>query len=319
MSFSHIPVLYKEVLDFLQPERGGVFVDGTLGGGGHAELMLERMPQTGRLIGIDRDWEAVTASGERLRGFGTRFLAVHGNFFQMRELLLPLGVTGVDGILLDLGVSSHQLDTPERGFSYHGDAPLDMRMDQKAPLSAYDIVNGGSFEELCHILRDFGEERFAARIADRILREREKAPIETTAQLASLVCAAMPAKSRHEAQHPARRTFQAIRIAVNGELDGLRAAIDSAHDLLLPGGRLAILTFHSLEDRIVKQAFRSYENPCTCPPKAPICTCGRKPTARILTKKPLSCTQEEASSNSRAICAKLRAIEKLGCERGDSV
>lgn len=311
MSFSHIPVLYREVLAYLRPERGGIFVDGTLGGGGHAELVLSRMPQAGRLIGIDRDWEAVAASGERLRAFGSRFLAVHGNFFQMRELLLPLGICAVDGILLDLGVSSHQLDTPERGFSYHADAPLDMRMDQRAPLSARDVVNGYAFEELCRILREYGEERYAARIADRIVRERERAPIETTAQLASLVCAAMPARSRHEAQHPARRTFQAVRIAVNGELDGLRAAIDDAHDLLAPGGRLVILTFHSLEDRIVKQAFRSYEQPCTCPPKAPVCTCGRQPTARVLTRKPLSCTPEEASANSRAICAKLRAIEKL--------
>ncbi len=311
MSFSHVPVLSREVLEYLRPERGGLFVDGTLGGGGHAELVLSRMPETGRLIGIDRDWEAVTASEERLRAFGARFLAVHGNFFQMRELLSPLGVHAADGILLDLGVSSHQLDTPERGFSYHADAPLDMRMDQKAPLSARDVVNGSSFETLCHILRDYGEERYAARIADRIVREREKAPIETTGQLARLVAAAMPAKSRHEAQHPARRTFQAIRIAVNGELDGLRAAIDDAHDLLAPGGRLVILTFHSLEDRIVKQAFRAYEHPCTCPPKAPVCTCGRLPTARVLTRKPLSCTPEEAKENSRATCAKLRAIEKL--------
>ena len=176
MSFSHVPVLSREVLEYLRPERGGLFVDGTLGGGGHAELVLSRMPETGRLIGIDRDWEAVTASEERLRAFGARFLAVHGNFFQMRELLSPLGVHAADGILLDLGVSSHQLDTPERGFSYHADAPLDMRMDQKAPLSARDVVNGSSFETLCHILRDYGEERYAARIADRIVREREKAP-----------------------------------------------------------------------------------------------------------------------------------------------
>ncbi|MGN0785217.1 MAG: 16S rRNA (cytosine(1402)-N(4))-methyltransferase RsmH [Candidatus Aphodomorpha sp.] len=311
MSCYHVPVLYREVLEYLEPERGGIFVDGTLGGGGHASLVLERLPESGRLIGIDRDWEAVAASEERLRAYGPRFQAVHGNFFEMRTLLSGLGVQAVNGILLDLGVSSHQLDTPERGFSYHTDAPLDMRMDATAPLTARDVVNGYSFEALCRILRDYGEERFAPRIADRIVRTRQSAPIETTAELAALVCAAMPAKSRHEAQHPARRTFQAIRIEVNGELDGLRAAIDSAHDLLLPGGRLVMLTFHSLEDRIVKQAFRSYENPCICPPKAPVCVCGRTPTARVLTRKPLSCTEEEARANSRAICAKLRAIEKL--------
>lgn len=307
----HTPVLYREVLEYLEPERGGVFVDGTLGGGGHASLVLERLPEGGRLIGIDRDREALAASEERLRAYGSRFQAIHGNFFEMRSLLAGLGVSAVNGILLDLGVSSHQLDTPERGFSYHTDAPLDMRMDASAPLCARDVVNGYSFEALCRILRDYGEERFASRIADRIVRTRQTAPIETTAQLAALVCAAMPAKSRHEAQHPARRTFQAIRIEVNGELDGLRAAIDSAESLLLPGGRLVILTFHSLEDRIVKQAFRSYENPCVCPPKAPVCICGRTPTARILTRKPLSCTEEEAKANSRASCAKLRAIEKL--------
>lgn len=311
MSFSHTPVMCREVLSYLAPERGGVFVDGTLGGGGHAEMVLERLPAGGRLIGIDRDREAVAASEERLRRYEGRFLAVHGNFFEMRTLLAPLGVTAADGILLDLGVSSHQLDTPERGFSYHADAPLDMRMDRTAPLTARDVVNGDSFEELCRILREYGEERYAARIASRIVQQRERAPIETTAELAALVCAAMPARSRREAQHPARRTFQAIRIAVNGELEGLRAAIDGAHGLLAPGGRLVILTFHSLEDRIVKQAFRSYENPCICPPKAPVCTCGRRPTARVLTKKPLACTAEEAAANSRAACAKLRAIEKL--------
>jgi len=311
MSFHHIPVLYREVLEYLQPERGGIFVDGTLGGGGHAEMVLSRLPESGRLIGIDRDREALAASTERLKKFGEKFRAVHGNFFDMRQHLTAIGVTQVDGILLDLGVSSHQLDTPERGFSYHNDAPLDMRMDMSAPLTARDIVNNESFEELCRILREYGEERFASRIADRITRQRTQKPIETTAELAALVCAAMPAKSRHEQQHPARRTFQAIRIAVNGELDGLKEAIDSAHDLLAPGGRLVMLTFHSLEDRIVKQAFRAYENPCTCPPKAPICTCGKVPTAKVLTRKPLSCSEEEAKANSRAICAKLRAIEKL--------
>lgn len=311
MTFSHVPVLLEEVMELLAPERGGIFVDGTLGGGGHAEATLTRMPQSGRLIGIDRDWDAVAAATERLRPFGERFQALHGNFFDLPALLASLDIGGVDGILFDFGVSSHQLDTAERGFSYHADAPLDMRMDRTAPLSARDVVNGYSFEQLCRILREYGEERFASRIADRILREREKHPIETTAELSAIVCAAMPDKSRHEQQHPARRTFQAIRIEVNGELDGLRRAVDQAHDLLNPGGRLVILTFHSLEDRIVKQAFRSYENPCTCPPKAPVCICGKKPTARILTKKPLTGTEQELAENPRAACAKLRAIEKI--------
>lgn len=309
--FSHIPVLLEEVMEYLRPERGGIFVDGTLGGGGHAEATLSRMPATGRLIGIDRDLEAIAAASARLQPFGNRFTAVHGNFFDMPALLGGLDVYGVDGILLDFGVSSHQLDTAERGFSYHTDAPLDMRMDRTAARTARDVVNSYSFEELCRILREYGEERFASRIADRIVRQRQEKSIDTTAELAALVCAAMPKKSRNEAQHPARRTFQAVRIEVNGELDGLRRAVDQAHDLLNPGGRLAILTFHSLEDRIVKQAFRSYENPCTCPPKAPICICGKVPTAHVLTKKPITGTEEELRENSRASCAKLRAIEKL--------
>lgn len=309
--FHHIPVLYEEVLTYLAPERGGIFIDGTLGGGGHASMVLERLPAGSHLYGIDRDPAAIEAASARLAPFGDRFTAIHGNFFDMKALLGAQGVPAADGILLDLGVSSHQLDTKERGFSYKAEAPLDMRMDTTAALTARDIVNGYSFEELCRILRDYGEERFAPRIADRIVRTRATKSIETTTELAALVAAAMPAKSRHEVQHPARRTFQAIRIEVNGELDGLRRAVDDAHDLLAPGGRLVILTFHSLEDRIVKQAFRAYENPCICPPKAPICTCGRVPTAKVLTKKPVSCSAEEAAANPRAECAKLRAIEKL--------
>ena len=312
MKFSHVPVLLAEVLSALEPERGGIFVDGTLGGGGHAEAVLSRLPENnGRLIGIDRDWEAVTAAGDRLRSFGDRFSALHGNFFQMAELLEGIGVQRVDGILLDLGVSSYQLDTAERGFSYHTAAPLDMRMDQAASFSAYDVVNGYSWEELTRIFRDYGEERFAGRIADRIITKRKEKPIESTVELAEIVKSAIPTKNRQEKQHPARRVFQAVRIEVNGELDGLRKAIDSAHDLLNPGGRLCILTFHSLEDRIVKTAFRTYENPCTCDKSAPICICGKVPTARVLTRKPLTCSEQEAKDNSRAICAKLRAIERI--------
>ena len=310
-TFTHIPVLLNEVLTLLSPERGGTFVDGTLGGGGHGEAVLARLPETGRLIGIDRDMDAIIAAGERLGKYGDRFTAVHGNFFNMKGLLGTLGVTEVNGILLDLGVSSHQLDTPERGFSYHNDVPLDMRMDRGASFSAFDVVNGYTREELVRILRDYGEERFSGRIADRIVAAREKSVIKSTKELAEIARSAIPAKFRNEPQHPARRTFQAVRIEVNGELAGLSKAVDDTHDLLQTGGRLCIITFHSLEDRIVKQAFKKYEHPCTCPPKAPICTCGKVPSAVILTKKPLTASPEELSENPRAASAKLRAIEKI--------
>jgi len=309
--FTHIPVLLNETLAFLSPERGGIFVDGTLGGGGHAEAVLSRLPQTGRLIGIDRDWEAVRAAGDRLASFRNRFTALHGNFFDMKALLGGIGVSQVDGILFDLGVSSHQLDTQTRGFSYKTDAPLDMRMDQGAPLSARDVVNTYSEQELTRIFFEYGEERFSRRIADRICRAREQYPIETTLQLAQIVREAIPGKYRNEPQHPARRTFQALRIEVNGELGGLNQAVEQACDLLQKGGRLCIITFHSLEDRIVKQAFRRFENPCTCPPSAPICICGKTPTAKILTKKPLTASTEEEAQNSRSTSAKLRCIEKI--------
>ncbi len=309
--FSHIPVLLNETLEYLAPERGGIFVDGTLGGGGHAEAVLTRLPQAGKLIGIDRDWEAVRAAGERLASFGNRFTALHGNFFDMKTLLSGIGVTQANGILLDLGVSSHQLDTQTRGFSYKTDAPLDMRMDQSAPLSARDVVNGYPESELARVIWEYGEERFSRRIAEKICRAREQYPIETTSQLAQIVREGIPAKYRNEPQHPARRTFQALRIEVNGELSGLNQAVEDACDLLQKGGRLCIITFHSLEDRIVKQAFRRFENPCTCPPSAPICICGKTPKAKILTKKPLTASAEEEAQNSRSTSAKLRCIEKI--------
>lgn len=311
MIFHHVPVLLDEVLKVLSPERGGIYVDGTLGGGGHAEAILERLPENSRYIGIDRDETALAAATERLSRFGSKFTAVHGNFFEMRRLLGELGIAKVDGILLDLGVSSYQLDTPERGFSYNTEAPLDMRMDQSAAFSAYDVINGYSFEELCRILREYGEERFAARIADRIVTARKTSPINSTSELADLVKGAIPAKYRREPQHPARRTFQAVRIEVNGELSGLRQAVDEAHALLQRDGILCIIVFHSLEDRIVKQAFRSYEQPCTCPPSAPICICGKVPTARILTKKPVTAADAELSQNPRASSAKMRAIQRI--------
>lgn len=310
MNFHHVPIMLPEVMDLLKPERGGLFVDGTLGGGGHSEGILSRLGE-GRHYGIDRDGNAIAAASARLASFGDKFKAIRGNFFDMKSLLMAEGVTGVDGILLDLGVSSHQLDTPERGFSYHEDAPLDMRMDDRAALSAYDVVNGYSVDELARIIKDYGEERFAFRVANAIAREREKQAINSTVQLAEIIKSAIPAANRREGPHPARRTFQAIRIEVNGELAELGQAIEDAHDLLNPGGVLAVITFHSLEDRIVKQAFKKFENPCTCDPRAPMCTCGKVPTAKILTKKPLVPSDEELEINPRSRSSKLRGIEKL--------
>ncbi len=314
--FHHVPIMVSEVLTLLEPARGGIFVDGTLGGGGHAEAVLSAMPESGRLFGIDRDDEALKAAGARLARFGDRFTAIKGNFFDMERLLADRGVRKVDGILLDLGVSSHQLDARERGFSYKAEAPLDMRMDQSAPLTARTVVNEWSESELRRIFYEYGEEKFSAKIAARIVERRKEKPIETTTELAELIKGAIPAKFRNEPQHPARRCFQAIRIAVNGELDGLYDAIVSAHDLLNPGGRLAILTFHSLEDRIVKNAFRTFENPCTCPKSAPVCICGKKPTAKVLTRHPLVASEQEQKENSRATSAKLRAIVRMDPETG---
>ena len=310
MQFHHVPIMLPEVMVLLKPERGGLFVDGTLGGGGHSEGILSRL-SSGRLYGIDRDGNAIAAASARLAPFGDKFKAIRGNFFDMKELLMAEGVSGADGILLDLGVSSHQLDTPERGFSYHEDAPLDMRMDDRAALSAYDVVNGYGVEGLAGIIKDYGEERFAFRVANAIAREREKQPINSTVQLAEIIKSAIPAANRREGPHPARRTFQAIRIEVNGELAELGRAIENAHDLLNPGGVLAVITFHSLEDRIVKQAFKKFENPCTCDPRAPMCTCGKVPTAKILTKKPLAPGDDELEINPRSRSSKLRGIQKL--------
>lgn len=309
--FHHIPILRDTVVSLLEPKRGGIFVDGTVGGGGHAEAVLEQLPQGGKLYGIDRDSAAIEAASARLARFGEVFTAIRGNFFDMKQLLAQRGVTQVDGILLDLGVSSYQLDTPERGFSYHEDAPLDMRMDSSAPFSAYDVVNGYSAEELTRIIREYGEERYASRVANAIVREREKAPLDSTVRLAEIVKLALPAPARREPQHPARRTFQALRIEVNGELAGLSQALTDAHDLLRSGGVLAVITFHSLEDRITKQTFRTFENPCTCDPRAPMCTCGKTPTAKALTKKPIVADETELEENPRARSAKLRAIRKL--------
>ncbi len=310
MSEYHAPIMVEEVLSLLAPERGGIFVDGTLGGGGHAEAVLKKLPPSGRLYGIDRDGEAIVEATKRLSLFGERFRALRGNFFDMTTLLKEQGVDKVDGILMDLGVSSHQLDAAERGFSYHNEAPLDMRMDDTAAFSAYDVVNAYPVERLATILREYGEERYAMRIANAIVRARQKAPIASTTELADIVKAATPAQNRWEGQHPARRAFQAIRIEVNGELEGLEKALADAVELLSPGGRLCVITFHSLEDRIAKQTFKALENPCTCPPKAPICTCNKEPVVRILTKKPVIAGEEELKDNARSRSAKLRAVEK---------
>ncbi len=314
--FSHTPIMVSDVLELMKPERGGIFVDGTLGGGGHAQAVLERLGDRGMLCGIDRDDDALRAASARLSRFGDRFVPIKGNFFDMKQLLLSRGITKVDGILLDLGVSSYQLDAAERGFSYRHEAPLDMRMDQSAPLSAKIVVNEWPEEELRRIFWEYGEEKFSGRIAQRIAERRKTKPIETTTELAELIKGAIPAKFKNEPQHPARRCFQAIRIAVNGELDGLNDAVRSAHDLLNPGGRLAIITFHSLEDRIVKNAFRSFENPCTCPKSAPVCICGKKPTAKVLTRHPIVASEQEQKENSRSTSAKLRAIVRIDPETG---
>lgn len=309
--FKHIPIMLKEVLELLKPERGGIYADGTLGGGGHSEAILTALPDGGKLYGIDRDMDAINAASKRLEPFGDKFTAVHGNFFDMKELMHQRGVDKLDGILMDLGVSSYQLDAAERGFSYKEDAPLDMRMDKSAAFSAYDVVNGYGSEQLFRIIKDYGEERYASRIANAIVKNRAEKPIATTLELADIIARSMPAAARREAQHPAKRTFQAIRIEVNNELGGLEKAIEDAHDLLAPGGVMAVITFHSLEDRIIKQAFRRFEKPCTCDPRAPICTCGKVPTAKVLTRKPIVAGEAELEYNPRARSAKLRAIEKL--------
>ena len=311
MSFEHVSVMLCETVDLLGVREGGVYVDGTLGGGGHSAEILRRLNGTGHLYGIDRDADALDAATARLSGAGN-FTAIRGNFHDVTALLAAQGVEKIDGMMIDLGVSSYQLDTAERGFSYHADAPLDMRMDQRQTLTAATIVNTYSKEELTRILRDYAEEKWAARIADIIAEHRAKKPIETTGELVACVDAAIPKKVRmQESGHSARRTFQALRIAVNDELDPLRAALTDMVDLLVPGGHLAVLTFHSLEDRIVKQTFRTLANPCTCPPKIPVCICGKKPVVRVLGGGGIKPGAEEIARNPRSRSAMLRGCEKL--------
>ena len=309
LSYGHRPVLLEECLDALCIRPDGVYVDGTLGRAGHS-LEIARRLTTGRLIGIDRDETAITAARERLRDYLDHVTLVHSNFDRIGEILEELNISGVDGMLFDLGVSSPQLDDAQRGFSYMHDAPLDMRMDRTAALDARQVVNQWPYEELRRILYDFGEERYAPAIAKGICRARETAPIETTLQLVDVIKSAMPPQALREKQHPAKRSFQAIRIAVNGELDALPPMLSGAIDHLNPAGRLAVITFHSLEDRIVKRAFQDAAKGCTCPPEFPVCVCGKKPRVRLVTRKPIVSGAAELEENSRARSAKLRVVEK---------
>lgn len=310
MEAKHVSVLLPECIDSLNIRPEGVYVDGTLGMGGHSEEIAKRLT-TGKLIGIDRDDTAIRRAGERLRPYGDRVQLVHGNFRDTAEILDDLGIEAVDGMLFDLGVSSPQLDESERGFSYMHDAPLDMRMDETDNLNAWFIVNRWPEEKLRRILYDYGEERCAPRIAAAIVREREQREIRTTLQLVEVIRSAMPAAALREKQHPAKRTFQAIRIAVNDELEAVRAMMATAPDKLRPGGRIAVISFHSLEDRIVKTGIAARENGCTCPREFPVCTCGFVQTLRSVTRKPILPSPEELEANSRSRSAKLRVAERI--------
>ena len=308
--FHHVSVLLEECIEGLNIKPDGIYVDGTLGGAGHSSVIASKLT-TGRLIGIDRDPVALKAAGERLAPYGDRVTLVHSNFCELDTALDSLGITGVDGILLDLGVSSPQLDDGQRGFSYMADAPLDLRMNGEDALDAKQIVNQWSYEELKRILYDYGEERFAPRIAAAICKRREEKEIETTLELVDIIRSAMPASALREKQHPAKRSFQAIRIAVNDELGSVERVMKKAVPLLNKGGRLAVITFHSLEDRIVKQAMAEAAKGCTCPPEFPVCVCGKKPQVKLITRKPIVSGEEELERNPRARSAKLRICEKL--------
>lgn len=311
MEFVHEPVLLNEVLQWMDVQENGVYCDGTLGGGGHSGAMLRASGGKARLFGIDRDPMAIQAASERLAQF-EGFRALHGNFHDGKALLQAADAPLLDGVLLDLGVSSPQLDKGERGFSYHEDAPLDMRMDTTQGITAADLLNTASEQELCRIIKDYGEEKWAARVAHIICEHRAQKPMETTFDLVRAVDAAIPkAVRRKDDGHPARRTFQAIRIAVNDELDPLDKALCDFVDCLKPGGRILVITFHSLEDRLVKRCFQRLQNPCTCPPKAPICTCGKKPLVKVLAKGAVPPSEEEIARNPRARSAKLRVAQKL--------
>ncbi len=312
MEFAHVSVLARECMEALEPARGGVYVDCTAGGGGHSYEIASRLPAGSRLICLDRDDAALVACTARLAPFADRVTVVKSNFSEIGSVLDTLGIDAIDGVMWDLGVSSYQLDEKQRGFSYMAEAPLDMRMDQSGGSTAADVVNGYSESALTRIFRDYGEEKFAPRIARAIVEAREITPIETTTALADIISGAIPAAARYkENQHPARRCFQAIRIEVNGELAVIAPSLEAAIQRLRPGGRAAVITFHSLEDRIVKQTFTALSAGCTCPPSFPVCVCGNKPKIRLLNKKPILPTEEEIEANSRSHCAKLRCAEKL--------
>ena len=311
MMFEHKSVLLYETIDSLNVKPDGIYVDGTLGGGGHALEVCRRLGEYGRLIGIDQDADAIAAASERLRDYEDRVTIVRSNYEEIQSVLKDLGIEKADGIYLDLGVSSYQLDTPERGFTYReDDAPLDMRMDQRNTQTAADIVNTYSEFDLYRIIRDYGEDKFAKNIAKHIVRARETKRIETTGELTEIIKEAVPAKVRAVGGHPSKKTFQAIRIELNQELEVLTNSIDTMTDLLAPGGRLSIITFHSLEDRIVKTRFRHNENPCICPPDFPVCVCGRVSKGRVITRKPVLPSEEELEENKRSKSAKLRVFEK---------
>lgn len=309
--FRHIPVLPAEVIEYLAPVAGGTYIDGTLGGGGHSALILKAAGESGRLFGFDRDISAIKAAAASLALSGGKFTPINRNFSDMEEALAEYGVSSVDGFLLDLGVSSHQLDTAERGFSFQQDAPLDMRMDRESGVTVAELLAESSHGELARIIRDYGEERWAGRIASFICTAREEGPIETTLQLADLIKGAIPRKAWEERIHPATRTFQALRIAVNEELSSLEKGLESAVRLLKPGGRGVVISFHSLEDRIVKQMFRGMATGCTCPKAFPVCVCSHRPEVRVLTGKPVLAGKDELAENPRSRSAKLRAVEKL--------
>ena len=310
MEFKHVSVLLDECINALNIKEDGIYVDCTLGGAGHSSEIVKRLSSDGRLIGFDQDKDALKAAGERLKDY-KNVTYVHSNFYAIYDVLTDLGIDGVDGILMDLGVSSYQLDNGERGFSYMQDAPLDMRMNRENEFSAYEIVNTYSEEELYIIIKEYGEEKFAKRIASFIVKNREEKNIETTLELVEIIKAAIPAKARREGPHPAKRTFQAIRIEVNKELEIISKTILDGVKKLNKGGRMAIITFHSLEDRIVKNTFKELANPCTCPSEFPVCVCNRKPEVKLISRKPIEASKEELEFNPRSRSAKLRIIEKL--------